>query len=340
MTRPGQSPDYRENEGDETTREVIRYGKIGCAAVGGIAGIVALFSSFYTVGSSEVGIETRLGVYDQTTGPGLHFKVPFLEGVRVMSTQEIQRTEVGFRTLEEPGADGTGGEYRTADSDEEMEHEAKMLTADENIVMVSASGQYRVVDPKDWMFNAANPKDLVQNAMESAVRQVVGNHSIDEVLTTGKEAMQSEIASIWQALLNEYDIGVDVANVQLQNPQAPSDVSQAFTDVQNAEQEREQRINEGQGYLNERRSAAEGQRRTLLEDAEGYKSQRINTATGDVAWFSALLEEYERSPEVTRERLYIETMKEIYPQLRIFIMDEGSDNGLLQFLDLTREESP
>ena len=152
--------------------------------------------------------------------------------------------------------------------------------------------------------------------------------------------MQSEIASIWQALLNEYDIGVDVANVQLQNPQAPSDVSQAFTDVQNAEQEREQRINEGQGYLNERRSAAEGQRRTLLEDAEGYKSQRINTATGDVAWFSALLEEYERSPEVTRERLYIETMKEIYPQLRIFIMDEGSDNGLLQFLDLTREESP
>src|SRR3990172_6756875 len=105
MTRPGQSPDYRENEGDETTREVIRYGKIGCAAVGGIAGIVALFSSFYTVGSSEVGIETRLGVYDQTTGPGLHFKVPFLEGVRVMSTQEIQRTEVGFRTLHDPSSD-------------------------------------------------------------------------------------------------------------------------------------------------------------------------------------------------------------------------------------------
>lgn len=294
----------------------------------GVFVLVLLVSSFYQVEPEEVGVVQRFGAYVRQTPPGLHLKLPFgVERVTKVPVQRQLKEEFGFRTTRA----GVRTDYG-ADTEIDVAH---MLTGDLNAAVVEWVVQYRVVDPVKYLFRVRNVRDTLRDISEAVMRRVVGDRTVNEVLTVGRQEITVLAQEEMQTLCDQYETGLRVDQVVLQDVNPPDAVKDSFNEVNRAQQEREQLINQAQGQYNRVIPRAAGEAQKTIETAEGYAIRRVNRATGEAARFTALLAEYERAPEVTRRRLYLETMAEILPQAgRKLVVDEAIQ-GVLPLMDLT-----
>jgi modulator of FtsH protease HflK len=272
----------------------------------------------YTIKPEEEGVVLTFGKYTRSTPPGLHFKFPWpIQAVEKVTVDELRRMEFGFRTVRQ-------GQYRDASNDVSMLEEAQMLTGDENVVNCSMAAQYRIRDAVDYLFNYLTSQDVndaLQDVGEAALRQAVGDHPIDHVLTTRKQEIQSEIRDKMQEMADRYAMGVTIVEVQLQNVQPPMEVNSAFKDVASAREERERIINQAEAYEREKLPLAEGEAARVIAEADGYREARIAEAQGSVARFKAIAGEYAQAPDITRARLYLDAMEDLLPHVRVTVVD-------------------
>jgi len=280
---------------------------------------VWLASGFYIVEEGRRGVVLRLGKYIETTMPGPRWHVPFpIESAEVVNVSGVRTVEVGYR--------GNPKNKQPA--------EALMLTDDENILDVQFAIQYTLKGPEDYLFNNRNPDDNVLQAAETAIREIVGKSKMDFVLSQGRSEVASRVKVLMQQILDRYKTGINITTVNLQNVQAPEQVLSAFEDVVRAGQDRERFKNEGQAYANNVVPNARGVAARLLEEANGYKQTAIATAQGDASRFRQILAEYEKAPQVTRERLYLETVQQILSNTTKIVVDQkGGQNMLFLPLD-------
>ncbi len=282
--------------------------------------VLYLASGIYIVQPNEQGVIRRFGKFTRLDSPGLHYHLPFpFETAVTPSVTEVKRIEIGFRTAR--------GGYL------EVPEEALMLTGDENIVSAESIVQYRIKNAADYLFNIIEPELTVRNAAEAALRQVIGSRKIDDALTEGKYEIQEETKLLIQELLDIYQSGILVTAVQLQDVNPPEEVSAAFKDVASAKEDKSKFINEAEGYRNDIIPKARGEAAKIVKEAEGYKIERIRRAEGDVAKFNQILAEYQNGKEVTRNRLYIETMESVLPHMKKFILEE-KENNIFKILPL------
>jgi modulator of FtsH protease HflK len=296
-----------------------------------LIGIIVVWTMFYTVEADEVAVVQRFGKYVRREAPGLHARLPLgLETVRKVKVQRVWKTEFGFRT-EEPGV-------RTRFSPKAFPEEALMLTGDLNVGDVKWIVQYRIADPVQYLFGNREAERTLRDVAQIVMRTVVGDHTVTEVLTERRMEIAHGVQRKMQDLLQLYATGLRVDTVNLQNVTPPSDaVKRAFNEVNEAQQEKERKINEALQAYNQEIPNARGEAERTLAQAAGYAIQRVNTAKGDAGRFTPLLAEYQKAPGVTRRRLYLETMRDILPAVQqVFIFDSQQPASLLPFLDLQR----
>ncbi len=293
---------------------------------GGVAFILILIaavwlaSGFYIVDEGRRGVVLRLGKYLETTMPGLRWHVPFpVESVEVVNVSGVRTVEVGYR----------------GNQKNKQPQEALMLTDDENIVDVQFAIQYTLKSPEDYLFNNRNPDDNVLQAAETAIREIVGKSKMDFVLNQGRSEIAARVKVLMQGILERYKTGINITTVNLQGVQPPEQVQSAFDDAVRANQDRERFKNEGQAYANDVVPKARGVAARLIEEANGYKQSMISTSQGDASRFRQILAEYEKAPQVTRERLYLETMQQVLSSTSKVIVDQKGGQNLL-YLPLDR----
>ena len=289
--------------------------------------LIALSSSVYTIEPEEVGVVVRLGRYSGTTDPGLHFKIPLgVDKVFKVAVQRQLKQEFGFRTLEP----GVRSQFTTAG----LQDESNMLTGDLNAVVVEWVVQYRVVDPYKYLFRVREVEETFRDLSEAVMRKVVGDRTVNEVLTVGRQEIEDLVSLGLQDLCDQYETGIRVEQVVLQDVNPPDPVKPSFNEVNQSEQERERMINEAQSEYNKIIPRAEGEARQTIQQAEGYALDRVNRAQGDAARFNSMYSEYRKAPEVTRTRIYLETMNNILPKAgRKVILDEKLE-GVLPLMNL------
>ncbi|MDD5476539.1 MAG: FtsH protease activity modulator HflK, partial [Syntrophales bacterium] len=285
--------------------------------IGGLV-IVWLLSGIYFVKPDEVGVVKRFGKAVRTTTPGPHYRLPTpIESVIAPSVTSVRRVEIGFRS--------TG---------QRIPSESLMLTRAENIVDLTFIVQYRIKDPMDYLFNVAHQEKTVKDAAEAAMRQVVGDNNIDDILTIGKFQVQQDTLRILQDILDIYRSGIQIVAVEMQDVHPPATVMAAFRDVASAREDRARMINQAHGYRNELLPRAKGMASEIVNEAIGYKESRIIRARGDASRFTQILAQYKSAPAVTRERLYIEMMEDILPGMEKIIVDGSIGKNLLPHLSL------
>jgi modulator of FtsH protease HflK len=295
----------------------------------GLAGLILLFTGYYQVEPDEVAIVQRLGAYVRTSEPGPHFKIPFgIETQQKVPVQRQLKAEFGFRTVRA----GISTEF--APNSPEMVGEALMLTGDLNVAVVEWIVQYRIKDPARYLFHIRNPEGTFRHMAEAAMRQVVGDHSVDEVLTIGREAIAHLAKEELQRLCDLYGIGIEVQQLVLQDVNPPDPVKPAFNEVNQAIQEKERLINEAWADYNQTVPNARGEAERVVRAAEGYALERVNKARGDVARFVNIYDEYRKAPDVTRKRLYLETMNDVLPKTGRKLVIDSSMKGILPLLNL------
>ncbi|EFO31010.1 HflK protein [Roseibium sp. TrichSKD4] len=334
----GNPPDLEEllKRTQDRVKNVMPGGGGGLGAVGvlliiAVVGAVWLASGFYRVDEGEVGVELVLGeVTDQTT-PGLNYNWPYPIGeVYKPTVQRLRELTVGVEEFV------TGGAIRTRD----VPQESLMLTGDENIVDVGFKVQWRIKNTREgisnFLFNIQNPEGTVKAVAESAMREVVGSSNIDSILTENRVAIQNDVDQLMQETLDSYLAGIEITEVQMQKVDPPSQVIDAFRDVQAARADQERIQNEAQAYANRRVPEARGEAARVLEAANAYREQTIAEATGQSQRFTKIYEQYEKAPEVTRERLYLETLEKVLGANNKIIIDSqaGGQQGVLPFLPL------
>src|ERR671925_103574 len=305
----------------------------GILIVGGLVliGVILLLTMFYTVDADEVAVVQRFGKYVRREEPGLRSKLPFgMETARKVKVQRVFKAEFGFRT-DEPGV-------RTRFSQRSFLDESLMLTGDLNVAEVAWIVQYRIIDPVKYLFWNRNPALALSDVAQVVMRSVIGDHTVTEVLTERRAEIAHQVQVKMQELLNLYETGLRVETVQMQSVTPPSDeVKRAFNEVNEAQQEQSRKTNEAVQAFNQEVPRERGEAERTIAKAEGYAINRINTAKGDAARFKALLAEYQKAPEVTRRRLYLETMREILPAVRqTYVFDGEQPSSVLPFLDLQR----
>lgn len=294
----------------------------------------------YTVGADEEGVLLRFGKYNRSTQPGFHFKLPWpIESVETPKITEVKRIEIGFRAI----GDGQATKYVSFMDNDLYLREAQMLTGDENVVDCSMVIQYQIrsADVRDYLFNFDSSIDIeetLHDIGEAALRQAVGDHPIDDVLTTGKLEVQQEIEEKAQELADLYRMGIKIIALKLQDVQPPREVADAFKEVATAREEREQIINEALAYRREEVPKAEGEGEAQRQDALGYKEARIAEAEGAVARFQAMAKEYKLAPEVTQARMYLEMINKLLPNVKLTIIDENA--GIVNLKSLTGGAAP
>ncbi|RME06925.1 MAG: FtsH protease activity modulator HflK [Deltaproteobacteria bacterium] len=282
-------------------------------------------TGFYIVAPDEVGVVKRFGKAVRTEGPGPHLRIPFpIETVTKPKVTKIRKIEIGFRTVQV----GPPARYQA------VEKEAHMLTGDENIISLWFIVQYRIKDPIAYLFSVHDPNQAIKDAAESAMREIVGKKTIDEVLTTGRAEVQQETMELLQAMMDEYQTGLAVARVQLQDVHPPEPVANAFKDVASAKEDKERLINEAQGYANDILPKAQGEAARLVKEAEAYSQRTIEHARGDASRFLQILTEYRKAPEVTKKRMYLETMEEVLARSEKTIIDPKAAGNLFPLLRL------
>jgi membrane protease subunit HflK len=295
----------------------------------GLASLIILLTGYYQVEPDEVAIVQRLGAYVRTSDPGPHFKIPF--GIETQTKVPVQRqlkAEFGFRTVRA----GISTEF--APNSPEMVGEALMLTGDLNVAVVEWIVQYRIKDPARYLFHVRNPEGTFRHMAEAAMRQVVGDHSVDEVLTIGREAIALLAKEELQRLCDLYGIGIEVQQLVLQDVNPPDPVKPAFNEVNQAIQEKERAINEAWADYNKAVPRAKGESEQAVRSAEGYALERVNNAEGDAARFEALYEEYRKAPAVTRKRIYLETLAQVMAKLGKKVVVDEQVRGVLPLLSL------
>lgn len=281
--------------------------------------VVGGTTSFYMVDQTEEAVVTQFGKYNRTTAPGLHFKLPFfIERNFNVPTRKIQSTSFGFRTAKADVVSlRSSGDYSS---------ESTMLTGDLNIVNVEWIIQYRISNPKAYLFNVMDPNKTIRDISISVVNQHVGDYYITDVLGDARTEIETSALANMNQIFDDYELGISVTAVKLQNIVPPvGKVQDAFEDVNKAVQDMNRLINEGREEYNKQIPKSRGQAAQRLEQAQGYATERVNQARGDVARFTAVLQEYRRNPEVTKNRLYYETVESI--------LERKEDNGNTQFID-------
>ena len=299
---------------------------LAVGAVGVIVALILAFLSFYQVQPEEVGIVLRFGKYIKTTDPGLRMKIPFVDTVENVPVQRQLNLQFGFRT-----GDTTG---QPSISAAQFEDESLMLTGDLNVAVVDWIVQYRVSDPFLFLFRVRNITETFRDMNEATMREVVGDRTVTEVLTVGRQDIEVTVKQQLQDLADQYETGITVDQVVLQDVNPPDPVKPSWDEVNQAQQQRDRMINEAQARYNQVIPRAAGEAQQTILQAEGYALDRVNRSEGDATRFIALHEEYRRAPDVTRQRLYLETMQNLLPRLggKLFI-DEDSQ-GVLPLLPL------
>jgi len=296
------------------------------ALVGLVVAIVAL-TSFYTVGPEENGLVLRFGQFVRVTDPGLHFKLPFgVERVMKVPIQRQLKEEFGFRTVRS----GVRSQYSTS----AYADEANILTGDLNAALVEWVVQYRVVDPYKYLFRVRNVRDTFRDINEAVMREIVGDRTVNEVLTVGRAEVAMVVQQRVQEICEQYDTGIQVEQVVLQDVNPPDPVKPSFNEVNEAQQEKAKLINQAQSEYNQIIPRARGEALQTVREAGGYALERINRARGDSARFVALYQAYAKAPEVTRRRLYLETMSDILPGVERKVVVDGDLRSVLPLLDL------
>lgn len=289
--------------------------------------IFLLWQCAFIVGPDEEGVVKRFGTPVRTVGPGPHLKIPILESVLQPKVAKLHRIEVGFRT------DRQGRQQM-------VPNEALMLTGDMNILAIEFIIQYKIKEAINYLFNVADVHETIGKAAEAAMREVVGKSKIDEALTTGKAQIQQDTMTLLQSILDQYQAGVQVAAVQLQDVDPPEAVATAFKDVTNAKEDREKLINQSQGYRNDIIPKAKGEAAQIVNQAKGFAQARLNRAQGEANRFLATLKEYKQAPDIISKRIYIETLEEILPNVEKVIIDGKGGERLLPYLPLDRKGHP
>ena len=291
-----------------------------------------LWNSWFTVEPEEVGLILRFGKYVRIANPGLNFKLPSpVEKVIKVPVQRQLKEEFGFRSLQ-PG-------IRTQLNPRNYENESLMLTGDLNVAVVEWITQYRIRDPYKFLFKVKKPQTTFRDMNEAIMREVIGNHSVNDILTTGRQQVADRVKQELQALCNKYETGIVVEQIVLQDVTPPDPVKPSFNEVNQAQQEREKMINEAKARFNKVIPKAKGEALRMIQQAEGYATDRINRAKGDAAFFNALYSAYQLAPEVTRQRLFLETMDEIYPFVKQKIIIDRQLKGLVPLLSLNGAEA-
>ncbi|MEO0413319.1 MAG: FtsH protease activity modulator HflK [Verrucomicrobiota bacterium] len=286
------------------------------------AAVAAALSSIYTVKTEEEGVVLRFGKYLKTVQPGLNFKIPFgVDKVAIVPVRRQMKQEFGFGTR--------GNEYMFQHNLAEAMQEKDMVTGDQNAALVEWVVQFRISDPKAYLFNVSDPDDTLRDASESVMREVVGDRTVDEVITIGRQDIESECLSRLQELVKFYEMGLTIDQVQLKDVDPPEPVQASFNEVNQAQQEKEKSINIANGEYNRSVPRARGEAQQVISEAEGYATERVNEAEGDAAKFTALFNEYQKAPDVTKRRIYLETMETVMPKLgKKVIMDNNTQQAL------------
>ncbi|MGG3999512.1 FtsH protease activity modulator HflK [Anoxybacillus kestanbolensis] len=292
--------------------------------IGSIAGIfllVAALTSWYTVDESEQAIILTFGKIDEeVTTPGLHFKLPW--PIQTVETLSRETFSLQFGYKEENGKVAATNQGDT-----------KMITGDENIVLADMVVQWKITDPAKFLYRSYEPEQILYNATSASLRSVIGSSKIDDALTSGKAKIEADVRELLTALMKKYDIGISILAVKLQDVDLPNDeVRKAFTNVTDARETMNTKINEANKYRNKRTKEAEGEKDALISQAEADKVARIEKAYGDVAKFNALYEEYKNAKDITKQRLMIETLEQVLPYTRIYIMND--DGNTLKYLPI------
>ncbi len=294
-----------------------------------LVALVVLFllvTSLFQIGPEEVGVITRFGKYVRKVEPGLNLKFPIIERLYKVAVERQQKEEFGFRTTQ-PGIKSEYTKVGTVD-------ESLMLTGDLNLADVEWIVQYRIVDPYSYLFRVREPVTTLRDISEASMREIVGDRTVNEVLTVGRAEIASSVHQKIQELCTEYSLGIRIEQVVLQDVNPPDPVKDAFNDVNQAQQERETLINQARSEYNKVIPKAKGQAEETLQRAEGYATERVNNALGESARFNALYYEYVKAPEVTKRRIYLETMGEVIPRIGHKIITDEAGNNVLPLLQM------
>jgi len=292
----------------------------------GIIVVIVLFSTFYQVGPDEVGVIKRFGRYMRITDPGLHVRIPFAESVTKVKVKRIFKEEFGFRTLE-PG-------IKTIYAPERWQDESLMLTGDLNVAVVEWIVQYMVIDPYKYLFKIRDVQGTIRDVSEVVMRMVVGDRSVDEVLTVGRTEAALEAQNKLQQILDSYDAGIKIVTLKLKDVNPPDSVKPSFNEVNEARQDRERFINEAWQAYNKVIPKARGEAEQVVAEAEGYTVKRVNRAQGDAQRFLSLLSEYKKAKSVTRRRLYLETLAKVLPRVDKMYVVDSEQKSILPLLSL------
>jgi membrane protease subunit HflK len=296
-----------------------------------LMGIFVLATGVYSVPADSVGVVQRFGRYLRSEEPGLRFKLPLgVDSVTILPYRRQLKLEFGFAT---PGA------TNPHQPGQEPEIEKAMVTGDLNEALVEWVVQYRIHDPKQFLFDARDPEETLRAAAESVMREVVGDRTVDEVITFGRQELEVEARTALHKVTDHYALGVTIDLVQLKNVNPPKQVQASFDEVNQAQQEKQRSINVANGEYNKVVPRAKGEAARLIAEADGYAQKRVNEALGDARLFQAVFAQYEKSPAVTRQRIYLETMGEVLPKLgKKFITDQDTQ-PFLPFLQLQTDKA-
>lgn len=291
---------------------------------------LSAYSAVFTVAPEEVGVILRLGKYDRAVEPGLRIKLPLgIEQVYKVPVQRQLKEEFGFRTLE--------AGVRTDFSSANYKDESLMLTGDLNAAVVEWIVQYRIQEPEKFLFKVRNPRLTFKDMNEAAMREVVGNRTVNEVLTVGRQEIATVVTEKLQELCEQYELGIKVNQIVLQDVTPPDEVRPAFNEVNEAQQEKEKLINQARAEYNGIIPKARGQAERVIEEAKGYALERINQAQGDASRFNDVYREYMKAKEVTKQRIYLETMNEIMNKVGRKLIADQKASGILPLFDMGME---
>src|SRR5438093_5451104 len=300
------------------------------ACVGIVFTLITLLFGFTSIPANSVGVKTRFGAYHDVVNPGLAYAIPYIDEIHIVPTQRLLKLEFGFSTPDATNA------YQ---GDMEPEETETMTTGDLNTALVPWVVQCRLTGPRMYLFGVREPEQTLRDLSESVMREVIGDRTVDEVLTIGRHDIETASLKRLAELCSDYKLGLQIQQVQLATVRPPAVVQAAFNEVNQAQQEKQTAINQAWAVYNDAVPNASGQAKERLKQAEAYAFRRVNQAKGDAEKFTLLLTEYRKAPDVTRRRIYLEQMQAILPALQKKVIVDDSLKNILQTLPLTTPES-
>jgi membrane protease subunit HflK len=303
----------------------LRLGLGIIASIGILVTLLTLLFGFKSIPANSVGVKTRFGAYHVIVNPGLAYAIPYVDQIHVVPTQRLLKLEFGF---------ATAGATNFYQNDREPEDTETMITGDLNTALVPWVVQYRITDPRVYLFGAREPEQTLRDLSESVMREVIGDRTVDEVLTIGRHDIETATLTRLADLCSHYGLGLQIQQVQLATVRPPPVVQAAFNEVNQAQQEKQTAINQAWAVYNDAVPNARGRAKEREKQAEAYAFRRVNEAKGEAEKFSLLLAEYRKAPDITRRRLYLEAMQAILPNLQKKVIVDDSLKGILQTLPL------